>query len=75
MELEGGDIQFVSNHAVIHARRGYEDDPDPQRRRHLLRLWLSLPTPRTLAARTRKASAAARTLAAFTAARWRGLDA
>lgn len=42
MWLEPGDMQFVSNHTVIHARTAYEDHPEPDRRRHLLRLWLSL---------------------------------
>lgn len=40
MDLEPGDIQFVSNHTVIHARTGYEDTET--HKRHLLRLWLSL---------------------------------
>jgi hypothetical protein len=42
MELEPGDVQLVSNHTVVHARRGYVDAADPADRRHLLRLWLSL---------------------------------
>jgi hypothetical protein len=41
MELRPGDLQLISNHTVIHARTGYEDPPDPERRRHLLRLWIS----------------------------------
>ncbi len=41
MQLERGDIQLLSNHTVVHARTDYEDAPD--RKRHLLRLWLSLP--------------------------------
>ena len=40
MELAPGDIQLLSNHTIVHARTDYEDAPD--RRRHLLRLWLSL---------------------------------
>lgn len=40
MELQSGDIQFLSNHVVVHARTAYLDDP--ARRRHLLRLWLTL---------------------------------
>ncbi len=43
MELAPGDIQFLSNHVVLHARTAYEDFPEPERSRHLLRLWLSLP--------------------------------
>lgn len=42
MQFEVGDIQLVSNHSVLHARAAYEDHPEPERRRHLLRLWLSL---------------------------------
>jgi hypothetical protein len=42
MELEPGDIQWLSNHSILHARTAYEDHEDPQRKRHLLRLWLSL---------------------------------
>jgi hypothetical protein len=43
MDLEPGDIQLLSNHTQLHARRAYEDFDEPERRRHLLRLWLSLP--------------------------------
>jgi len=42
MQFEPGDVQLVSNHVVLHARTAYEDHPEPDRRRHLLRLWLSL---------------------------------
>ena len=42
MELQRGDIQLLSNHVVLHSRTAYEDHPQPERRRHLLRLWLSL---------------------------------
>lgn len=48
MELEPGDIQFVNNHVTLHARTEYEDYPEPERRRHLLRLWLSLPQAQSL---------------------------
>lgn len=40
MWLEPGDMQFLSNHSIAHARTAYEDDPASPR--HLLRLWLSL---------------------------------
>ncbi|MEZ5560344.1 MAG: TauD/TfdA family dioxygenase [Pseudomonadales bacterium] len=40
MWLEAGDMQFLSNHCIAHARTAYTDDPE--RPRHLLRLWLSL---------------------------------
>lgn len=40
MPLEPGDMQFVNNYAVLHSRSRYEDWPEPERRRYLLRLWL-----------------------------------
>ena len=42
MQFQRGDIQLLSNHFILHARTAYEDYPDPERKRHLLRLWLSL---------------------------------
>lgn len=48
MDLEPGDMQFVYNHSLLHDRTSFADDPDPARRRHLLRLWLSLPGDRLL---------------------------
>ena len=48
MRLEPGDMQFVYNHALLHDRTGFRDWPDPDGRRHLLRLWLSLPGDRPL---------------------------
>lgn len=42
MQFQPGDVQLISNHTTLHARSAYEDWPDPARRRHLLRLWLSL---------------------------------
>lgn len=40
MDFRPGDIQWLSNYAALHARTSFEDFPEPQRRRHLLRLWL-----------------------------------
>lgn len=48
MRLEPGDIQFVYNHALLHDRTAFDDWPDPERRRHLLRLWLSIDGDRPL---------------------------
>ena len=42
MQFAPGDVQLVSNHVVLHARTAYEDWPEPDRKRHLLRLWLAL---------------------------------
>ena len=39
-DLEPGQIQFVDNRALGHSRTAFVDDPDPGRRRHLVRLWL-----------------------------------
>lgn len=41
MRLEPGDMQFVYNHTQLHDRTAFVDRPEPGRRRHLLRLWLS----------------------------------
>ena len=40
--LEPGDLLVVNNRAVMHARRDYEDFPELDRRRHLLRLWMAV---------------------------------
>lgn len=40
MDFRPGDIQWLSNYAALHARTAFSDHPEPQRRRHLLRLWL-----------------------------------
>ena len=42
MDLAPGDIQWLSNHTILHARTAYEDYEEPERKRHLLRLWLSI---------------------------------
>ncbi|THV49581.1 hypothetical protein BGAL_0188g00180 [Botrytis galanthina] len=43
MILEIGDIQFLSNEHVLHARTAYKDHAPPAPRRHLMRLWLATP--------------------------------
>ena len=48
-KLEEGDIVLVNNYAVAHSRRGFEDHDDPERKRHLLRLWLVMHDGRELA--------------------------
>jgi hypothetical protein len=48
MKLEKGDMQFVYNHTLLHDRTSFEDWPDPAQKRHLLRLWLSIPGDRPL---------------------------
>ncbi len=50
MEFEPGDIQLVHNHTILHDRTAFEDYPEPERKRHLLRLWLAPPNARPLPA-------------------------
>jgi alpha-ketoglutarate-dependent taurine dioxygenase len=49
MDFRPGDIQFLNNYTIIHTRTAFRDDPDPDRRRLLLRLWLNLHEGRPLA--------------------------
>lgn len=49
MRLKPGDLQFVHNHTMLHDRTGFVDWEEPERRRHLMRLWLSIPGDRQLA--------------------------
>lgn len=46
MDFLPGDVQFLNNFVSLHSRAGYEDDPN--KKRHLLRLWLSVPNSRPL---------------------------
>ncbi|MBX2884641.1 MAG: TauD/TfdA family dioxygenase [Granulosicoccus sp.] len=48
MHLEPGDMQFVYNHHLMHDRTRFIDWEEPAKRRHLLRLWLSIPGDRPL---------------------------
>jgi Taurine catabolism dioxygenase TauD, TfdA family len=48
MEFLPGDAQFVHNHTLLHDRTAFEDWPEPERKRHLLRLWLAPPEARPL---------------------------
>ena len=48
MDFQPGDIQLLNNFVTLHTRREFEDWPEPQRKRHLLRLWLSDPASRPL---------------------------
>lgn len=47
-DFHPGDLQLVNNHVTVHARTPFEDYEDPARRRHLLRMWLSVPNSRPL---------------------------
>jgi alpha-ketoglutarate-dependent taurine dioxygenase len=41
MSFQPGDMQFLKNSVILHARSNYADDDDPDEKRHLLRLWLT----------------------------------
>lgn len=56
IDFEPGDIQFLNNYVILHSRTAFEDYQEPDRRRHLLRLWLTVPgwnrlSPETLGER------------------------
>jgi hypothetical protein len=40
MAMEPGDMQLLNNHVAVHSRTSYEDFPEEENKRHLLRLWL-----------------------------------
>ena len=41
MSFEPGDIQIIHNHQIFHSRSDFENWLEPERQRHLLRLWVS----------------------------------
>ena len=48
LDFRPGDIQLVNNHTLFHDRTAFEDWPEPERRRHLLRLWIAPPDAQPL---------------------------
>jgi hypothetical protein len=48
MTLEPGDMQFLSNHSILHTRSEFVDGEKEDEKRHLLRLWLNLHESRDL---------------------------
>ena len=48
-DLQPGDIQFINNHTILHARSAFEDWEDERNggKRHLLRTWISPPNGRS----------------------------
>jgi Taurine catabolism dioxygenase TauD, TfdA family len=48
MELQPGDMQLVHDHTILHDRTAFEDFSEPERKRHLLRLWVAPPSARRL---------------------------
>jgi hypothetical protein len=49
MDLQVGDIQFCNNYVTLHSRTSYVDFPELERRRHMVRLWLTMDQRRPLA--------------------------
>ena len=43
MRLEPGEIQFLNNHAMLHGRTAFTDEPGPEVGRLLYRIWLATP--------------------------------
>ena len=39
--MRPGDMLFVNNRWILHNRTAFEDHPEPERKRHLVRLWLA----------------------------------
>ena len=50
MDLIPGDMQLCNNYTILHSRTGFEDYPEPERRRHMIRLWLTMQERRPMAA-------------------------
>jgi hypothetical protein len=46
--FQPGDLQLVNNHVLLHGRTTFHDYPEVEKRRHLLRMWLSVPNSRPL---------------------------
>lgn len=49
MDLEQGDLQLLNNYVTLHSRTPFEDFEEADQKRHLLRLWLSIPSSQPLA--------------------------
>jgi hypothetical protein len=41
--MKAGEVQFINNFTHLHARTEFEDFDEPDKRRHMLRLWLHKP--------------------------------
>jgi len=50
MELERGDLQLLNSYVTLHSRTPFEDFEQADDKRHLLRLWLSIPASQPLPA-------------------------
>jgi hypothetical protein len=41
MDFQPGDLQLLHNHQILHSRADFQNWPEPERHRHLLRMWLA----------------------------------
>ena len=48
LTMQKGEILMLNNWTLLHRRTAFEDHPDSKRKRHLLRVWLSVPNSRPL---------------------------
>lgn len=39
LTIERGQIQYLNNHHLAHSRTSFRDAAEPERKRHLIRLW------------------------------------
>lgn len=46
--MERGDILLLNNWTLLHRRTEFEDFPEPAKKRHLIRIWLSMPNSRPI---------------------------
>ena len=46
--LHPGDVEIASNYVTLHARTHFRDHPELEKRRHMFRLWLTIPNGRAL---------------------------
>ena len=47
-DMQPGDVLLASNHTIMHGRTEFEDPPESEYRRLMLRLWLTIPNGRPL---------------------------
>lgn len=45
MQFERGDLQWLNNTSILHARDSYVDHEQPHLRRHMVRVWLTAEVP------------------------------
>lgn len=48
LDFQPGDLQLANNHLIYHSRTAFTDGDSVSRKRHLLRMWFSVPSSRPL---------------------------